>query len=405
MRHHAAERIHSRTPGQANPAATPPGQAGGRRLRPQQQADPARARPARVPEGFREVRADPPGGPGRGQRSHREGARPRDPDPSATAGTDPCRLLRRQPRREDHRRGSGPPDRRIRRGQAWRRRHPPADPRTSRGVSAHRHPRVFRGRPYPARGDRLRAPRLRHQRAQGRDVAHRPRGARAQDRGRGSGRRGGRSCRRRSRCRGRGRRRGRDSRRRGNSREEKVTPPPLAVVPGLDDTNLEYIVVAVIVFLVFVIGSRVVSTLVVAALKRRDIRSDMVQTGGRVVAFFLLGLGISFAIGFAFRSQNLTLAGILLATIIASFGVQDLLKDYVSGYYVLLERHIRVGDRITLEGVGSGTVTDVRLRVTLLKTDSGDLVVVPNSELLNKAVTVHVRAVERAAETKPTPPE
>ncbi len=186
-----------------------------------------------------------------------------------------------------------------------------------------------------------------------------------------------------------------------------MTPPPLAVVPGLTDTNLEYLVVAVIVFLVFLIGSRVVSAVVVAALKRRNIRSDMVQVGGRVVAFFLLGVGLSFAIGFAFQSQNLTLAGIriLLATIIASFGVQDLLKDYVSGYYVLLERHIRVGDRITLEGVGSGTVTDVRLRVTLLKTDSGDLVVVPNSELFNKAVTVHVRAAERAAETKPTPPE
>jgi len=184
-----------------------------------------------------------------------------------------------------------------------------------------------------------------------------------------------------------------------------VTPPPLAVVPGLTDTNLEYIVVGVIVFLVFVVGSRVVSTVVVAALKRRNIRADMVQTGGRVVAFFLIGLGISFAIGFAFQSQNLTLAGILLATIIASFGVQDLLKDYVSGYYVLLERHIRVGDRITLEGVGAGTVTDVRLRVTLLKTDVGDLLVVPNSELFNKAVTVHVRAAERAAETKPTPPE
>jgi small conductance mechanosensitive channel len=184
-----------------------------------------------------------------------------------------------------------------------------------------------------------------------------------------------------------------------------MTPPPLAVVPGVPDTNLEYVVVAVVVFLVFVIGSRVVSTTVVAALRRRNVRSDMVQVGGRVVAIFLIGLGISFAIGFAFQSQNLTLAGILLATIVASFGVQDLLKDYVSGYYILLERHIRVGDRISLEGVGSGTVTDARLRVTLLKTDAGDLVVVPNSELFNKPVTVHVRAVERAAETKPAPPE
>ncbi len=184
-----------------------------------------------------------------------------------------------------------------------------------------------------------------------------------------------------------------------------MTLPPLAVVPGIPDTNLEYIGAGVAVFLVFAIGSRVLSTTVVAALRRRNVRSDMVQIGGRVVAFFLIGLGLAFAIGFAFQSQNLTLAGILLATIVASFGVQDLLKDYVSGYYVLLERHIRVGDRITLEGVGSGTVTDVRLRVTLLKTDAGDLVVVPNAELFTKAVTVHVRAVERAAETKPTPPE
>jgi small conductance mechanosensitive channel len=184
-----------------------------------------------------------------------------------------------------------------------------------------------------------------------------------------------------------------------------VTPPPLAVVPGIPDTNLEYVGAGVLVFLVFVIGSRVLSTTVVAALRRRNVHSDMVQIGGRVVAIFLIGLGVAFAIGFAFQSQNLTLAGILLATIVASFGIQDVLKDYVSGYYVLLERHIRVGDRITLEGVGSGTVTDVRLRVTLLKTDAGDLVVVPNAELFNKTVTVHVRAVERAAETKPTPPE
>jgi small conductance mechanosensitive channel len=184
-----------------------------------------------------------------------------------------------------------------------------------------------------------------------------------------------------------------------------VTLPPLAVVPGVPDTNLEYVVVALVVFLVFVIGSRVVSTTVVAALRRRNVRSDMVQVGGRVVAFFLIAIGIFFAIGFAFQSQNLTLAGILLATIVASFGVQDLLRDYVSGYYVLLERHMRVGDRITLEGAGSGTVTEVKLRVTLLKTDAGDLLVVPNSELFNKAVTVHVPAVERAAETKPAPPE
>jgi small conductance mechanosensitive channel len=154
-----------------------------------------------------------------------------------------------------------------------------------------------------------------------------------------------------------------------------------------------------------VVGSRVIAKVVIGALQRRHMPTDMAQVGSNVVTVVIISLGVVFAVSVAFESQNLTLAGILLATIVASFGVQDLLKDYVSGYYVQLERHIRAGDRISLEGVGAGTVTDIKLRVTLLTTDTGDLMVVPNSELFNKPVTVHVRAVERAAEAKSAPPE
>ncbi|HYM97329.1 MAG TPA: mechanosensitive ion channel domain-containing protein [Candidatus Sulfotelmatobacter sp.] len=183
-----------------------------------------------------------------------------------------------------------------------------------------------------------------------------------------------------------------------------IAPPLGGVIPGIPDQQLIQLAVAAIVFVAFVVGSRLIANLVVGALQRRRMRTDMVVAGGRVVTFALIAIGILFALGVAFSSQNLTLAGILLATIVASFGVQDLLKDYVSGYYVLLERHMRPGDHISLEGAGSGTILDVKLRVTLLKTDNGDLLVVPNSELFNKPVTVHVGAVERAADTKPDPP-
>lgn len=192
-----------------------------------------------------------------------------------------------------------------------------------------------------------------------------------------------------------------------------MTAPPLAGVLGTSSDwgwELVYVAVGLVVFILFAIGARVVSAMVVAALLRRHARTDLVVVGRRVVTFILIGVGVLAALAFAFQSANVAILGIVLATIIASFGVQDLLKDYVSGYYVILERHIRVGDRITLEmGAGSGTVTELKLRVALLKTDAGDLVVVPNSELFNKAVTVHVRADVRAAETKseakPEPPK
>jgi small-conductance mechanosensitive channel len=126
----------------------------------------------------------------------------------------------------------------------------------------------------------------------------------------------------------------------------------------------------------------------------------MVVLGRRAVTALVLVLGLFAALGFAVQSANVTLFGLLLATIVAALGVQQLLQDYVSGYYVLLERHIRVGDRITFDSQ-SGTVSDVRLRVTLIKSDEGDLIVVPNSELFTKPVTVHTK---RPAEARSEPP-
>src|SRR5437773_3244437 len=116
----------------------------------------------------------------------------------------------------------------------------------------------------------------------------------------------------------------------------------------------------------------------------------MVVMTRRVVTAAVIVLGVFLALGWAAQNANLTLFGLLVATVVAALGVQQLLQDYVSGYYVLLERHIRVGDRITFDG-HEGTITDVRLRVTLLRNDQGDVVVVPNSALFTKPVTIRVR--------------
>jgi small conductance mechanosensitive channel len=171
-----------------------------------------------------------------------------------------------------------------------------------------------------------------------------------------------------------------------------------------DTSTVVFVVIGLVVFVAFVIASRLIARFAAEQLRQRNVRSDMVVLGRRVVTFIVIILGLFAAFGFALKNADVPILGILVATVIAAFGVQDLLKDYVSGYYVLLERHLRVGDRITLEGAGSGTVKEVKLRVTLLLTDNGDLVVVPNSELFGKAVTVHGRGVERTQEAKPAPP-
>jgi small conductance mechanosensitive channel len=153
---------------------------------------------------------------------------------------------------------------------------------------------------------------------------------------------------------------------------------------------LLYILLAGLVFVFFVVAARFVAQQVAEALRRRGLRENVVVVGSRVITVALIVIGALFAFGIAVHSDNVTILGIVAAVVITSFGAQDLLKDYVSGYYILLERNIKVGDNISLER-GSGVVSEVRLRVTLLRNETGDVVIVPNSELFTRPVTIHVR--------------
>jgi small conductance mechanosensitive channel len=174
---------------------------------------------------------------------------------------------------------------------------------------------------------------------------------------------------------------------------------------GISGSPLTYVVLAIVVFVAFVVAARFVAQQVAEALRRRGLRDDVVVTGSRVITVVLITIGAFFAFGIAVHSDNVTLLGIVAAVIVTSFGAQDVLKDYVSGYYLLLERNIKIGDHISLER-GSGTVAEVRLRVTLLRNVNGDTVVVPNSELFTRPVTIHTIEATAAAdeETKPAPP-
>jgi small conductance mechanosensitive channel len=171
----------------------------------------------------------------------------------------------------------------------------------------------------------------------------------------------------------------------------------------ISGSPLTYIVLAVVVFVVFVVAARFVAQQVAEALRRRGLRENVVITGSRVITVVLITIGAFFAFGIASQRQRHP-AG-TWAVIVTSFGAQDVLRDYVSGYYLLLERNIKIGDHISLER-GSGTVAEVRLRVTLLRNVNGDTIVVPNSELFTRPVTIHAGEADGASyeETKPAPP-
>ena len=62
------------------------------------------------------------------------------------------------------------------------------------------------------------------------------------------------------------------------------------------------------------------------------------------------------------------------------FGGQYLVKDLITGFFIIFENQYRIGDVVTIEGIG-GTVEDISLRVTTLRDMNGTVHYIPHGEV------------------------
>ncbi|HET9570926.1 MAG TPA: mechanosensitive ion channel family protein [Bacteroidales bacterium] len=81
--------------------------------------------------------------------------------------------------------------------------------------------------------------------------------------------------------------------------------------------------------------------------------------------------------------------GVKIAPILASagivgvaigFGGQYLVKDLITGFFIIFENQYRIGDVVNIEGIG-GTVEDISLRVTTLRDMNGTVHYIPHGEV------------------------
>jgi small conductance mechanosensitive channel len=74
------------------------------------------------------------------------------------------------------------------------------------------------------------------------------------------------------------------------------------------------------------------------------------------------------------------IAGAGVIGVALGFGAQSLVRDFLSGFFMIIEDHFGVGDVVDL-GEASGTVEQVTLRVTRLRDQNGTVWHVPNGEV------------------------
>ena len=72
-----------------------------------------------------------------------------------------------------------------------------------------------------------------------------------------------------------------------------------------------------------------------------------------------------------------------VGTVVAAaigFGAQDIVKDFLAGFFILAEDQFRIGDTVTIAGT-TGTVEDIQFRITKLRDFEGNVHIVPNGQI------------------------
>lgn len=141
------------------------------------------------------------------------------------------------------------------------------------------------------------------------------------------------------------------------------------------------VAVAVIVYWVAgFVGRRFVSRATDKGLERGGRATTLWTVLRRVILIAVLFLTVLFV----FSVWGWSLAPFIgLGTVFAAaigFGAQDLVKDFLSGFFILMEDQFQIGDVVTIAGT-SGTVEDIQLRITVLRDLEGNAHFVPNGQI------------------------
>ena len=134
----------------------------------------------------------------------------------------------------------------------------------------------------------------------------------------------------------------------------------------------------------------VVALWISAAVERKVLRESVTDLSLRKVAAnalraLLLLVGLLFALSAV--GVDLTAFSVLGGALGVGigFGLQKLAANYVSGFVILFERSLRIGDTVRVDGF-EGIVVDIKTRYTLIRSLAGLESIVPNEKLITERI-------------------
>lgn len=154
-------------------------------------------------------------------------------------------------------------------------------------------------------------------------------------------------------------------------------------------SRLPYVIAGIVVFVVFLLIASVLKRVVGSAGERTRLDPTLAQLLGRVVSFAIIILGVfvgAVVVFPTFRPGDLV-AGLGITSVAIGFAFKDVLQNFFAGILILWRRPFIVGDQLKFKEY-EGTVEEINVRSTRIKTFDGERAVIPNGDIYANPVLV-----------------
>ena len=158
---------------------------------------------------------------------------------------------------------------------------------------------------------------------------------------------------------------------------------------ALRDTLFDYTVRtlwAAVVVVIAVVLARAVRGVTMRRLTRNRAQANATVLLGNLAQLGVIVLGILIVLAIYTQGAfGWILTSFSVVGIVIGLSLQDILRNFFAGVWVLVERPFRIGDSIDVSGY-TGLVEEISFRTTQLRTADGRQVIIPNGDFMTKPV-------------------
>ncbi|HEX9726073.1 MAG TPA: mechanosensitive ion channel family protein [Vicinamibacteria bacterium] len=141
--------------------------------------------------------------------------------------------------------------------------------------------------------------------------------------------------------------------------------------------------------LIVVSVSLVAANVAAEAFHHYSSKIDLPATGLTqvIIKIVIIALGVTLALGLLGIDVTPLVAALGVGGLAVALGLQDTLANLFAGIHVLLSKPVRVGDYVKLQSGEEGYVVDIGWRSTRIRQLPNNMVVVPNSQMVQTIIT------------------